>query len=84
VRSPPWPIGETAPAAGGSVVVTILRAGPITVAAVRLPILAALSANTISKLVAAFAGGGLAYGSEVGLGLLFTLAGAWIPLLFAG
>jgi uncharacterized membrane protein (DUF4010 family) len=63
---------------------SLAAGGKIAIAAVRLPVLAALSANTVSKLVAAFAGGGLAYGTEVGLGLLLTLAGAWIPLLFAG
>jgi uncharacterized membrane protein (DUF4010 family) len=55
--------------------------GNTAIAAVRLPVLAALSANTGSKLVAAFASGGARYGSEVGAGLLLTLAAAWVPLL---
>ena len=63
---------------------SLAAGGKIAVAATRLPVLAALSANTVSKLVAAYAGGGLAYGTEVSLGLLVTLAGAWIPLLFTG
>lgn len=63
---------------------SLAAGGKIAVAAIRLPVLAALSANTISKLVAAYAGGGLAYGTEVSLGLLVTLASAWIPLLFTG
>jgi len=61
---------------------SLAAGGKIACAAVRLPILAALSANTVSKLIAAFASGGRSYGTQVGLGLLLTLAAAWIPLLF--
>lgn len=56
--------------------------GKMMVEAVRIPILAALTANTVSKLVVAFVSGGRSYGAEVGLGLILTLAGAWFPLLF--
>lgn len=61
---------------------SLAMSGKIPMAAVRLPVLAALSANTVSKLVAAFAVGGRTYGSQVGLGLILTLLGAWTALLF--
>ena len=57
--------------------------GRIANTATQLPILAAMTANTLSKLIAAFAGGGISYGSRVALGLLVTLAAAWAPLLLA-
>jgi uncharacterized membrane protein (DUF4010 family) len=56
--------------------------GKLTMAATRTPILIALSANTASKLVAAFVAGGRVYGMEVGVGLTLAVAMAWIPLLF--
>jgi len=62
-------------------VLSLAASGKTAIAAVRLPVLAALSANTLSKLLAAFAGGGRLYGTQVGLGLLLTLAAAWLPLL---
>jgi uncharacterized membrane protein (DUF4010 family) len=62
-------------------VLTLAASGRIPVADVRLPILAALSANTASKIVAAFAVGGRAYGTRVTAGLALMLASAWAPLL---
>jgi hypothetical protein len=41
----------------------------------------AFTTNTGSKLVAAFVGGGRSYGLRVGIGLLLTLAAAWLPAL---
>jgi uncharacterized membrane protein (DUF4010 family) len=61
---------------------SLAASGKIAMATVRLPVLAALSANTVTKLVAAFASGGRAYGIQVGLGLILILLSAWIPLLF--
>ena len=43
--------------------------------------LLALSANSISKLVGAWAMGGTAYGVRVSLGLAAMLAGGWLPVL---
>jgi uncharacterized membrane protein (DUF4010 family) len=60
---------------------SLAASGKLTLSAVQMPILAALSANTISKLGAAFVAGGRSYGTQVGAGLILTLAAAWIPLL---
>lgn len=46
---------------------------------VRLPMLLALSANTVSKLVGAWLLGGPAYGARLSAGLVAMLAGAWLP-----
>lgn len=61
---------------------SLAASGKLPTPAVRLPILVAFSANTITKLVAAFAGGGRAFGAQVGLGLFVTAAATWLPLLF--
>jgi uncharacterized membrane protein (DUF4010 family) len=63
---------------------SLAAAGTTPVGDVRLPILAAFSLNTASKLVAAFVGGGSAYGWQVTIGLVLAVAGAWAPLLFLG
>jgi uncharacterized membrane protein (DUF4010 family) len=63
---------------------SLAAGGRIADTACLLPILAAFTANTASKLVAAFVGGGVRYGAQVALGLLLTLAAAWLPLLLAG
>ena len=42
----------------------------------------AFSTNTVSKLVAAFAAGGVRYGLPVAAGLLAIAAGFWAPLLW--
>ena len=51
---------------------------------IRLPVLIAITTNTASKLGAAYLGGGVAYGTQVGVGLLLTLAAIWLPLLLTG
>lgn len=61
---------------------SLAASGRVASTAIRLPILAAFSANTVSKLIAAFVAGGRHYGAQVGLGLILTLVAAWIPLLF--
>jgi uncharacterized membrane protein (DUF4010 family) len=65
---------------------TLSRAaeGSLPVESVRLPVLAALATNTVSKVVAAFVGGGLAYGWRTGIGLLLVATAAWLPLWFIG
>ncbi len=67
--------------AAATSVLSLAASGKLAVAAVRVPILIAFSTNTVSKLVAAFVGGGRAYGLEVGLGLTITAAAGWLPLL---
>ncbi len=61
---------------------SLAASGAIPVADARLPVLAAFTANTGSKLVAAYVAGGRQYGTRVALGLLATLAAAWMPLLW--
>ena len=46
---------------------------------VLLPTLFAFSTNTISKLVAAYFGGGFKFAWRVGLALIVVLAAAWVP-----
>ena len=46
-----------------------------------IPILAALSTNTISKIVVAFTSGGRAFALRVLPGLIFLIAGAWTGTL---
>jgi uncharacterized membrane protein (DUF4010 family) len=62
---------------------SLAAGGKMPLTAVPMPVLAALSANTASKLGAAFVAGGRSYGIQVGVGLILTLAAAWIPLLFS-
>jgi uncharacterized membrane protein (DUF4010 family) len=87
-------LGDTAAAAATAVAgafdvhaaatsaLSLAAGGKLAIAAVRAATLVAFSTNTISKLVAAFVGGGRIYGIEVGSGLIVTLAAAWLPLLF--
>ena len=56
--------------------------GAISPQAALFPILATLSANTLSKLAAAFAAGGFRYGFAVAAGLLVIIAAAWLPLFW--
>lgn len=60
---------------------SLAASGKLAITAVRTPILIALSTNTASKLVAAFVAGGRVYGSEVGIGLVITVAMAWLAVL---
>jgi uncharacterized membrane protein (DUF4010 family) len=62
---------------------SLAASGKTSLAAIHLPVLASLSANTLSKLVAAFVAGGRAYGTYVGLGLILMLIAAWAPLLLS-
>jgi uncharacterized membrane protein (DUF4010 family) len=51
--------------------------GAISEVEIVLPILFALTTNTGSKLIGAFAAGSMGYGSRVAVGLLATLAAVW-------
>jgi hypothetical protein len=46
------------------------------------PILAALTTNTVTKMVIAISGGGRQFASIVVPGLPLVYAAAWLPLLF--
>ncbi len=80
-------VGVTAAVAGAFDVhalaastLSLVANGTLAIGTARLSILAALSAITLSKVIAAFGAGGWAYGIRVTIGLLATLAGAWAPL----
>ena len=60
---------------------SLAAAGKLGAEEIRVPILIAFSTNTISKLVAAFVGGGRAYGVWVSIGLALTVAAAWLPVV---
>ncbi len=66
------------PAASVAALVASGRIGP---AASVLPILLALTANTITKAVLAAAGGGRRFALQVIPGLLLVIAGAWLAAL---
>jgi uncharacterized membrane protein (DUF4010 family) len=50
--------------------------------ALNINVLAAVSTNTISKMVAAFTAGGWRYGWRVSVGLALVVAAMWAPLLW--
>jgi uncharacterized membrane protein (DUF4010 family) len=58
-------------------VASLVKGGRIETAAAVLPILLALSTNTISKTVFALIGGGRRYGLPIIGGLVLVLAAAW-------
>ena len=55
--------------------------GQLAVKDVSLPVLVAFSTNAFMKGIAAFIGGGRAYGVQVVLGIIFTVGVAWLPFL---
>jgi uncharacterized membrane protein (DUF4010 family) len=59
----------------------LVPAGKLTPDTVVLPVLAALSTNSLSKAVMAVAMGGLAYAVRVIAGLILILAALWLPWL---
>jgi uncharacterized membrane protein (DUF4010 family) len=59
----------------------LVPAGKLAPAAIVLPVLAALSANSVSKAVMAVAMGGRDYATRVIPGLLLMLAALWLPWL---
>ncbi|UUZ55090.1 hypothetical protein LP419_04185 [Massilia sp. H-1] len=58
-----------------------LGAGAIPLADTQFALLLALSANTLSKLVAAFLSGSRRYALLTGRGLAAILLAAWIPFM---
>lgn len=56
---------------------SLVVAGKVSAGEAVLPILAALSTNTLTKLVVAFATGRREYGLQVGLGLVLVMAAVW-------
>lgn len=67
--------------AAAASVLAVTKSQPVPPAQAALAILAAFSANTTSKIVAALGAGGLAYGTRVAAGLLAVLAATWTPWL---
>jgi len=62
-------------------VASLVKAGRLETAAAVLPILLALSTNTVSKAVFALLGGGARYGVPIIGGLVLVLAAAWAGAL---
>lgn len=58
-------------------IASLVSAGPLAANEAILPILAALTTNTITKAVLAFTSGGLRFGIQVVPGLLLVVASAW-------
>lgn len=65
----------------GASVASLVKAGRLDAAAAVLPILLALSTNTVSKAVFALLGGGARYGVPIIAGLALVLAAAWAGAL---
>jgi uncharacterized membrane protein (DUF4010 family) len=61
---------------------SLAAAGKLAVKDTLLPVLVAFSTNSFMKGIAAFVGGGRAYGAWVLLGIVVTVAAAWLPWLF--
>lgn len=63
---------------------SLVATGQVGSADAVLPILAALSTNTLAKAIVAFSTGGVAFGLRVVPGLIVVLAAAWGALLLVG
>ena len=59
----------------------MVASGRYPAALALLPVLLALTSNSVSKLVVAFVAGGIHYGLRVGAGLLALLVALWLPTL---
>ena len=59
---------------------SLLAAGTLDVPTTVMAVLLALSANTLSKMLLAFASGGRRYGGLCSAGLALILLAAWLPL----
>jgi uncharacterized membrane protein (DUF4010 family) len=62
-------------------VASLVAAGQLAAAGAPLAVLAALSANTASKVAFAFVAGGVRFAAPVGVGLVLALALAWLGTL---
>jgi uncharacterized membrane protein (DUF4010 family) len=60
---------------------SVFVSGKLGVSAATLAVLAALSSNTVSKVVFAFIGGGSRYAVPVAIGLVIVIAAVWLGLL---
>jgi uncharacterized membrane protein (DUF4010 family) len=67
--------------AAATSVLSLAADGKLAVKDVSRPVLVAFSTNAFMKGIAAFAGGGRAYGAWVVLGIVVTVAAAWLPFL---
>lgn len=63
---------------------SLAASATITATQATLPVLLGLTTNTVSKIVVAFASGGVRYALQVVPGLLLTIAAAWLGWMFAG
>lgn len=63
-------------------IATMVSAGQVNPGNALIPILLAVSTNTISKLIMAAVSGGRAFLLRVGPGLVLVALGAWAPLLW--
>ena len=59
---------------------SLLAAGTLDIPTTVMAVLLALSANTLSKMLLAFASGGRRYGGLCSAGLALILLAAWLPL----
>lgn len=63
--------------------ISLFAHGTIGPATVLTAVLLAFSTNSVSKIVAAYAAGGVRYGTTVSAGLLAVAAAAWVPWVWA-
>ncbi len=71
-------------AAAASALSVTATTSPLPAQEVVRAVLMAVTTNTVSKLVAAVSGGGLAYGVRVAAGLILVVLAMWAPLLWLG
>lgn len=64
-------------------VASLVESNKLGVRESAVPILAALTANTVTKIVIAISSGGRRFAFQVVPGLLLVCVAAWLPLLFA-
>lgn len=69
--------------AAATSILSLAAADAVAPQNIPLLILLALSTNTLSKLIAAFASGGAAYGMRVAAGLTSMIIAAWAPFLWS-
>jgi uncharacterized membrane protein (DUF4010 family) len=67
--------------AAGIGVASVFVTGKLPASAATVAVLAAISSNTVSKIVFAYLGGGLRYALPVATGLAAVLAAVWLGLL---
>ena len=62
-------------------VASLAASGKLAPAEAALPIVLAMTSNTASKIIVAFAAGTRAFALQIAPGLVFALAAAWAGLL---